>query len=76
MVMVSVCFYLLFMVSWELNVIHSKFVNQNSFDEGFLCDNPGLAKLSSIVDIFQDSRTRYRYVDQSAKRYVDQDVLY
>ena len=55
MVMVSICFYLLFMVSWELNVIHSKFVNQNSFDKGFLCDNPGLAKLSSIVDIFQDS---------------------
>ena len=71
MVMVSICFYLLFMVSWELNVIHSKFVNQNSFDEGFLCDNPGLAKLSSIVDIFQDSRTQW-----SAKRYVDQDVLY
>ena len=33
------------MVSRELDVIH-KIVNQNSFDEGFTCDNPGLARLS------------------------------
>ena len=30
------------------------FFNQNSFDEGFPCDNPGLARLL-YVNIFQDS---------------------
>ena len=29
--------------------------NNNNFDEGFLCDNPGLARLS-FVNIFEDSR--------------------
>ena len=46
------------MVSWELDVIYSKeFVNQQSFDEGFPCDNLGLARLP-YVNIFQDSRTQ------------------
>ena len=38
---------------------------QNSFDEGFPCDNLELARLS-YVDIFQDSRPQWsmlRYVD-------------
>ena len=42
-----------------------KFVNQNSFDEGFLFDNPGLATLLH-VNLFQGSRTQWstlRYVD-------------
>ena len=30
-----------------------KFVNQNSFNEGFPCDNPGLVQLS-YVNIFQE----------------------
>ena len=41
------------------------FFNENSFDEGFLCDNLELARLS-YVDIFQDSRPQWsmlRYVD-------------
>ena len=39
--------------------------NQNSFDEGFLCDNLELVRLS-YVDIFQDSRPQWpvlRYED-------------
>ena len=42
-----------------------RFFNQNSFDEGFRCDNLELARLS-YVDIFQDSRPQWsvlRYVD-------------
>ena len=31
-----------------------KFVNQTSSDEGFVCDNPELARLSR-VNIFHDS---------------------
>ena len=41
-----------------------RFFNQNSFDEGFLCDMES-ARLS-YVDIFQDSRPQWsilRYVD-------------
>ena len=34
-----------------------EFVNQNSFNGGFLCFNPGLARLS-YVKIAQDSRTQ------------------
>ena len=41
-------------MSWESDVIYSKFVNENSFDKGFPCDNIGLARLS-FVNIFQDS---------------------
>ena len=53
------------MVNWELDVIYQKSVNQNSFDEGFPCHNPGFAKLS-YVNIFQDSQTQWptlRHVD-------------
>ena len=32
--------------------------NQNSFDEGFRCDNLELGRLS-IVDIFQDNRRQW-----------------
>ena len=42
-----------------------RFFNQNSFDEGFRCDNLELARLS-YVDIFQDSPRQWsmlRYVD-------------
>ena len=42
-----------------------KFVNKNSFDEGFPFDNIGLAKLT-YINIFQDSHTNWstlRYVD-------------
>ena len=42
-----------------------RFFNQNSFDEGFPCDNLELARLS-YVDIFQDSPPQWlvlRYVD-------------
>ena len=48
------------MASWKLNVINSKFVSENSFEEGFPCDNPGLAGLSyqSYSNIFQASRTQ------------------
>ena len=42
-----------------------RFVNQNSFDEGFFRDNPGLVRLSH-VNIFQDSWTQY-----SVQKYVD-----
>ena len=41
------------------------FFNQNSFDEGFPCDNLELTRLSH-VGIFQDSRPQWsvlRYVD-------------
>ena len=41
------------------------FSNQNSFDEGFRCDNLELARLW-YVDIFQDSPRQWsmlRYVD-------------
>ena len=34
------------------------FFNQNSFDEGFPCDNLKLARLSH-VEIFQDSRSQW-----------------
>ena len=34
-----------------------KCVNQNSFDEGFFCGNPGLAALS-YVNNSQDSQTQ------------------
>ena len=34
-----------------------KFVNQNSFDEGFLCDSIGLGRLS-YDNIFLDSQTQ------------------
>ena len=34
------------------------FFNQNSFDEGFRCDNLELARLS-YVDIFQDTRPQW-----------------
>ena len=46
-----------------------RFFNQNSFDEGFRCDNQELARLS-CVDSFQDSRPQW-----SMLRYVDQDVF-
>ena len=55
------------MVSRELDVIH-KIVNQNSFDEGFTCDNPGLARLSyvnifRIVDLMVNAKIyRLRYI--------------
>ena len=52
--LVFICFYRLFMVSWILSA--QKYVNQNSFDEGFPCDNPELARLS-YVNIFQDTQT-------------------
>ena len=42
-----------------------RFLNQNSFDEEFRCDNLELARLS-YFDIFQDSRPQWsllRYVD-------------
>ena len=57
------------MVSWELDVSNQRFFNQNSFDEGFPYDNPGLARLS-YVNIFQDCRSQW-----STLRYVEQDVL-
>ena len=42
-----------------------KTFNQNSFDEKFPCDSPGLARLS-YVNGYQDSRTHWstlRYVN-------------
>ena len=42
-----------------------RFFNQNSFDEGILCDKVELARLP-YVDTFQDGRPQWsvlRYVD-------------
>ena len=52
--------------NWKLST--QKFVNQNSFDKVFPCDNPGLARLS-YVNIFYDGRTQWstlKYVDWEA----------
>ena len=57
------------MVSCKLGVIYSQIFNQNSFDEGFSYDNPGLARLS-FVNIFHGSRPQW-----SMLRYVDSGVL-
>ena len=43
-------------VNWILFI--QKCVNQDSFDERFSCDNPGLAKLS-YVKIFEEQRLRF-----------------
>ena len=41
--------------NWMLS---TQFFNKNSFDEGFPCDNAGLARLP-CVNIFQDSRPQW-----------------
>ena len=49
--------------NWMLST--QKFVKRNKYGEGFLCDNPGLARLL-CVNIYQDSQTQWstlRYVD-------------
>ena len=62
-------FWWIIMASWNWMLSTQKFVNQSSFDEGSLCDIPGVESLS-YVNIFQDSRTQW-----SALRYADYDML-
>ena len=62
------------MVSWELDIISTQnFFNENSFDEGFPCDNFGLERSNILkhAKIFQDSRTQW-----SAIRYVKVCYVY
>lgn len=44
--------------------------NQNSYEEGFLCDNPRLARLL-YVNTFQDGRPQWLSL-----RYEEKDVKY